>query len=162
DPEAWQRNLKAAYAAFQRAEDALNLGESNVELRDQVAVVRVALSEDNRDCRMMEELERILEDYWSGDGPENDNPNTAQRYEKVFRDNGLPLLGLPVSEMARRLRKHRFGSQLGEAVESWAKCLAIIVNDPKPALHMKSTFYAYMPPRFDWQKCAPLLDILNA
>jgi hypothetical protein len=39
--------------ALKRAEDALSLGEATGALHDQVAAVRAAFAEDDRDCRLL-------------------------------------------------------------------------------------------------------------
>jgi eukaryotic-like serine/threonine-protein kinase len=122
DTQRWALTLTAARSSLKRAESLLKSGESTDELRVRVGATGTALSQDDRDCAFLIELDRI--------GEENDfrflmpvsiTSRLAERYANAFRVYGVDLLAMPTSEAVAWLKGHRFGDRLTEAVRIWER-----------------------------------------
>jgi len=160
-PERWQATLKAAWSTWKHAEEALAHGEPIDSLREQVAQVRRVLEEDERDCQLLTDLDRLrlnsslLKDHDSSD------QFALRGCQDVFGRYGLDLSKGAQAEVSARLRSHRFRPQLVEAIESWARCQATLGGTKEFVLTPKQDglLIVYVP---DWKQAERLLGVLEA
>jgi serine/threonine protein kinase len=120
DPQRWALILTAARSSLKRAEALLKSGESTDELRSRMIAIGAGLSQDERDCALLAQLDKIEE--------ESDirfmipvmlTGRDAERYSNAFRGYGVDLLAISTSDAAAWLKGHRFRERLITAVRNW-------------------------------------------
>jgi serine/threonine-protein kinase len=121
DPERWRAALTMACSAQKRAEVLVAGGPADDALREQVERVRQQLADADRDCLMVEELDRIrLQQAEQKDG-RFDNLSTLPRYAAAFQAYGIDVLALEPTAAAESLRqRRRLQATLLAALAHWA------------------------------------------
>lgn len=126
DTPRWALTLTAARSSLKRAESLLKSGEPTDELRHRVGTAGTSLTQDDRDCALLAELDRIAE--------ENDlrfimpvvlTTRQADRYSNAFRGYGIDLLAMPAIEAVAWLKGHRFKDRLITAIRNWERARPI-------------------------------------
>jgi serine/threonine protein kinase len=126
DTPRWALTLTAARSSLKRAEALAAAGDPGEDLRGRIAAATAAIEQDERDRKLLEELDRIEE--------ENDlrylipvvmTNRQANRFAAAFGNYGVDLLGMPQSDAVAWLKSHRFGDRLTIALSNWERALPL-------------------------------------
>jgi serine/threonine-protein kinase len=117
------RDWGAALAEVRRAEVLLEQGEGSEELRQRVAGLLAELEGEQRDRRMVEQLEerRLPLEILEG---ELDFARANDNLRAAFVEYGIDVLRLPPDQAADRVRARPISDQLTAALDYWARLRA--------------------------------------
>jgi tetratricopeptide (TPR) repeat protein len=150
DPARWEQTLAAARIVLARATAELGEGPSDdlrarlseapsgvaaldrfadvtEETRGRVAAASEALEQDERDRKLIAELNRITDGneirYFF---PFPLNTDRSNQFATAFRNHGIDLLEVPTSDVVVWIKRHRLRSRLVTAIRNWQQSLPTI------------------------------------
>jgi serine/threonine-protein kinase len=128
DRAGWAHGLAAAAQAVRRAEDVLTEGPADADLRQRARALAGALAAEERQRRLVEELETIRlraaeESLSVRYRPHPQRRDIGADYRKAFREYGLDVEALPAEQVAEHVRTLRLSvcMALESALDDWAR-----------------------------------------
>jgi serine/threonine protein kinase len=150
DPARWEQTLASARLVLARAAAELGEGPSDdlrarlseapsgvaaldrfadvtEETRGRVAAATAALEQDERDRKLIAELNRITDGneirYFF---PMPLNTDRSNQFAAAFRNHGIDLLEVPTAEVVAWIKGHRLRGRLVMAIRNWHQSLPSI------------------------------------
>ena len=98
NPVRWAATLAAARSALKRAEGVLASGVASDELRQQLQEARAATDEDEKDRRMVERLENLFVEMYTGYYGTIDHEQVDGQFARAFQEYGIAVDDLVPAE----------------------------------------------------------------
>jgi serine/threonine protein kinase len=130
-PERWKEILTGARDAWQRAANALKLGEPTDELRALVDQAQAELEQDERDRQFFLTLERRWLEVGSLSWEDARRPRDASFLTRVFKDYGLDFEAADPKDFAARIQRHPHRARLLEAIDNVGYYQASVNSKPQ-------------------------------